>query len=209
MKKINYSLYFIADPEITGNRDITEISETALKSGISMLQLRAKNLDGHDFYILAKRLKALSDAEGIPFLVNDRLDIALAVDADGVHLGQRDMPCCEARRLMGQNRIIGITADNIREAQRAFMDRADYVGYGAIFETGSKTDTRIKSAGIKGLEKFCRECRLPVVAIGGINPSNASECIKAGASGIAVISAISMSGDIETAVRQLRRATGI
>ncbi len=203
MKNPDYRLYFIADPEITNNRDIIEITETALKTGVNMLQLRAKKLGGHDLYTLALKLKRLSDIFGIPFVVNDRIDIALAVYADGVHLGQSDIPCREARRILGPDRIIGITTDNTGELERAYSDGADYSGYGAIFSTASKTDTREKNVGIEGLEKFCKKSAMPVIAIGGINRSNAYDCIKAGASGVAVISAISLADNVEMAVKQL------
>lgn len=208
MKKgqISYKLYFIADPEISNNRDIIQISEQAIQYGIDTIQLRSKNMDSYDFYFLADKLRNLTHKYRIPFIINDRIDIALAVDADGVHLGQRDLPAHIALKLIGRGKILGITADTYAELERAISDGADYVGYGPVFPTKSKLDTRESMVGIARLKDFCKKSSIPVVAIGGINVSNARQCIDAGAAGVSVISAIGLAEDIKIAVEKLKMA---
>ncbi len=152
----------------------------------------------------ATELQEICRAHGIPFIVNDRVDVALAVDADGVHVGQDDMPAATARKLIGRDKILGVSAENVEQAQAAQADGADYIGASPIFSTPTKPDAP-PPMGIQGLEQLAHAVSIPVVAIGGINAANAASIIRAGASGIAVVSAIVSAEDVLAAARELRR----
>jgi thiamine-phosphate diphosphorylase len=139
----------------------------------------------------------------VPFIVNDRLDVALAVGADGVHVGQDDMPAAVARKLIGPGKILGVSVENVAQAQAALADGADYVGASPIFATPTKTDAP-PPMGIEGLQELARGCTLPIVAIGGLNAANAAAVLRAGAAGLAVVSAIVSAEDVERAARELK-----
>jgi thiamine-phosphate pyrophosphorylase len=168
-----------------------------------MVQLREKEASSREFYEIALELRALTRSLGIPLVINDRLDIALAVGADGLHIGQSDLPLKKARCLAGRNLFIGVSAGSVAEALRAERDGADYLGVGPVYPTGSKPDARAP-IGPGGLAEICGAARIPVVGIGGIGVGKAGAVLKAGAAGIAVISAILSQPDMEEAARKLR-----
>jgi thiamine-phosphate pyrophosphorylase len=172
-----------------------------------MVQLREKEASAGEFFALAKELLALTRPLRVPLIINDRLDIALAAGADGLHIGQSDLPLKEARRVAGKDFIIGVSAATREEALAAERDGADYIGAGAVFPTGSKTDVSAV-IGIEGLKEICAAVKIPVVGIGGIGPGNAPAVMEAGAAGAAVISAILSQPDIREAAAALRRCVG-
>jgi thiamine-phosphate pyrophosphorylase len=169
-----------------------------------MVQLREKEASAGEFFALAKELLALTRPHRIPLIINDRLDIALAAGADGLHIGQSDLPLKEARRIAGEDFIIGVSAATREEALEAERGGASYIGAGAVFPTGSKADVSAV-IGLGGLGAICAAVKIPVVGIGGIGPGNACAVMEAGAAGIAVISAILSQPDIEEAAAALRR----
>jgi len=168
------------------------------------VQYREKNATTRQMIDEALGLRDLCRARGVPFIVNDRVDVALAVDADGVHVGQDDMPASLARKLIGRGKIVGVSAENVEQARAAIADGADYLGVGAIFATATKPDAGAP-IGIAGLMQIARVSTIPIVGIAGLNASNAASVIRAGAAGVAVISAIVSADDVEGATRELRR----
>ncbi|MHB9095835.1 MAG: thiamine phosphate synthase, partial [Eubacteriales bacterium] len=186
---VDYSLYLITDDIFLGNPDIFVVIEDCIKAGVTVLQYRAKNKTGREMLKECEKLKDLTGRYSIPFIVNDRLDLALAVDADGVHLGQDDLPFETAKKYMG-DRIIGISATSYQEGQEVIIKEADYIGFGPIFATPTKKDAN-PPCGTGTLSRLKFEFPdARIVAIGGIDLNNAVEVIKAGADGLAVISAI-------------------
>jgi thiamine-phosphate pyrophosphorylase len=167
---------------------IASVVEEAVLGGVTMVQVREKSASARAFYRLAVEMRNLTKRLHVPLIVNDRLDIALAVGADGVHLGQQDIPVEAARHLMGDG-IIGISAGTVEEAVRAWKGGADYIGAGAVFPTSSKGDSG-EAIGLERLREICAAVEIPVIAIGGIDAANAPAVMRCGASGIAVISAI-------------------
>jgi len=203
MMSIDYSLYLILDPELAPPRPLAELAREAIEGGVSVLQLRYKGGKSREFLKLAKRIKEISAECGIPLIINDRLDIALAAGADGVHLGQEDLPPQEARRILGSQVILGVSAASLEEAQEAEGAGASYIGLGSIFPTSSKPDAG-RPIGTEIISEVSRSVRIPVVAIGGIQIDNAEEVIRKGASGVAVISAILQARDTKKAAQQLK-----
>jgi len=203
MMPLDYSLYLILDPELAPGRPLTELAREAIGGGVSMLQLRYKGAKAREFLELAHRIKGISAEFGVPLIINDRLDIALAVGADGVHLGQEDLPAQEARRILGSQMILGISAGCLKEAQEAESAGASYIGLGSIFPTSTKPDAG-SPIGAEVIAEVSRAVRIPVVAIGGIQVDNAEEVIQKGASGVAVISAILQAKDSRKAAQQLK-----
>ena len=197
-------LYMCTDRILARGRSLLRIVEDAAAGGVTMVQLREKGINTGEFFAVAQELRDMTRRRGIPLIINDRLDIALAVRADGVHLGQDDLPLKEARRIAGGEFIIGVSAHNPEEALAAERDGADYLGSGAVFPTGTKADIS-GVIGIAGLAALCASVRIPVIGIGGIGPDNAAEVIRAGASGVAVISAILARDDVREAAAFLRR----
>ena len=200
----DYRLYFVADPTLTDGRDLRKVVQQAIDGGATIVQLRYKPETGstRDFLSLAADLRDICRKRSILFIINDRLDIALAVDADGLHIGQQDLPYDTARRLLGDEKIIGVSAESFEQAMEIDRSGANYIGTGTIFATASKADA-CKPLGIGELGRICAAVILPVVAIGGINASNAALCFKAGVAGIAVISAISLADDPTKAAKTL------
>jgi thiamine-phosphate diphosphorylase len=196
-------LYLVADPEpIVG--DVLATVEAALRGGVTAVQLRAKCLPDREQVLLARHLKAACRAYGVPLLVNDRLDIALAAGADGVHLGVDDLPVSDARRIAGPGFLIGYSPETDAQVLHAAASGADYLGIGPVFGTATKPD----AGPALGLEAFARRCQqsaLPVVGIGGISAGNAADVMRAGATGVAVISAIIGAPDPEQSSRDLLR----
>jgi thiamine-phosphate pyrophosphorylase len=184
-KKECLRVYLVAD---SCQPELLEKTEAALKGGVTLVQLRMKEASGREFYEEALKMKKLCNVYGVPFVINDRIDIALAVGADGVHIGQSDLPASVARALLGDGKIIGVTAKNSAEILEAAKSGADYVGAGAFTFTATKTDAEMMTLEeFKGLSEMSP---LPVVGIGGIAPQTAGQVIEAGAAGVAVSSAI-------------------
>jgi thiamine-phosphate pyrophosphorylase len=198
-------LYLCTDRALSLGRPIGEAISAAAAGGVTMVQLREKDASSREFYEIALELRALTRRLGIPLVINDRLDIALAVGAEGIHLGQSDLPLKKARQLAGRDIFIGISAGTAEEALAAERDGADYLGAGPVYPTGSKADAG-ESIGVKGLADICAAVRIPVVGIGGLKAEKAGELLGAGAAGAAVISAILSRPDIEAAARTLREA---
>lgn len=205
--RIDYSLYLVADAEFAAGRDLPGLVEGAVDGGVTIVQLRAKGLLVRDFLDLALRIAERLEGTGVPLIVNDRVDIALACGAAGVHLGQEDMPVPSARKILGPKRIIGVSVNTLEEARAAEGLGADYVGLGPVFPTSTK-ETRLAVAGTEGVARLKRVLGIPVVAIGGITAANAPAVARAGADGIAVISAVLGAADTQLAAAELKKAFG-
>ena len=195
-------LYAVTDRAWTGKLSLYQQVEAALKGGVTCVQLREKDLDPRDFLAEAVRLAELCRAWEVPFLINDNVDIALKCGADGVHVGQEDMAPEAARRLLGPDKIVGVSAHTPEEARRAVAGGADYLGAGAVFPTTTKS-------GVTGLKKetlqeICRVAGVPVVAIGGISRTNLLQLAGSGVDGVAVVSAIFAAEDPQAAAAELR-----
>ena len=176
--------------------------EKALRGGATFVQLREKSLNMESFVAEARQIKILCEKYHVPFVINDNVDVALAVDADGVHVGQGDMAASDARKKLGTGKLIGVTARTVEQAVTAWKQGADYLGVGAVFATSTKGDAKEISHGT--LKEICRSVSIPVVAIGGICAANVMELKGTGIEGVAVVSAIFASEDIEMAARELR-----
>ena len=201
---VDYSLYLVTDRTLSLGRSTVEVVRAAIRGGVSCVQLREKGCSTREFMDEARLLKALLAGTGVPLFINDRLDVALAVGADGVHLGQNDLPIADARRLVGNRMIIGISAESVADAIRAEAEGADYIGASPVFTTPTKTDTA-PPLGLDGLRAIRRAVQLPLVAIGGINADNAAQVLRAGADGLAVVSAIVSAPCPRTAAAGLRQ----
>lgn len=191
MNKVDLSLYLVTDNSDNEEKFLKTI-EDAILGGVSVVQIREKTADTLDFYNLALKVKKITGKYNVPLIINDRVDIALAIDADGIHVGQSDMPCDVTRKLIGKDKILGVSAATVEEAQKAEKDGADYIGTGAIFPTATKDDA--ESVTINELKEIVESINIPVVAIGGITLKNASELVDTGIAGLSVVSAI-MSAD--------------
>jgi thiamine-phosphate pyrophosphorylase len=192
-------LYVVTDERPDGEQ-LLPIVRAAIAGGATAIQLRRKQELGRRFVELGRAIRAITRESGVLFFVNDRVDVALLVDADGVHLGQDDIPCRDARHLMG-DRIIGISAETVAEAVQAERDGADYLGVGAVFPTQSKPDAGY--TGLDGLRQIVQAVQIPVVAIGGIQHSNMESVMQTGAAGIAVVSAVMSAHDPKAAASAL------
>ncbi|MGE5415856.1 MAG: thiamine phosphate synthase [Acidobacteriota bacterium] len=202
--EIDYSLYLVTDRDILRGRDFLVGIEEALAGGVTLLQLREKNLGSRDFYNAAVQVKHLCARYNIPLIINDRLDIMLAVDADGLHIGQDDIPLEIARQLIGPQKVLGYSVSNVEKALYG-QTFADYLGAGVVFPTGSKADAG-DPIGTDGLNAIASSANIPVVAIGGINLGNLARVKSAGADGISVISAILGQANIKKASQSLLKA---
>lgn len=198
----NYSVYVITDGRLSRGRGHLQVLSEAIKGGATCIQLREKEFSARELYALAKEIRELTRKNGVAFIINDRLDVALAVKADGVHLGQSDLPAAAARLVMPPGMLLGVTVRNEQQAVQAQSDGASYLGAGAVFGTATKSDTG-KPMGLTNLSKICRRVTVPVVGIGGINASNAGSVIGAGADGVAVISSVVSAADIAGAARDV------
>ncbi|MHB9099417.1 MAG: thiamine phosphate synthase [Syntrophales bacterium] len=198
-------LYFVTDRGLCGDKPLTDVVHQAIRGGAVCIQLREKDVTTRFFVEEARRIKALMAPFRVPLIINDRLDVALAVEADGVHVGQEDMPYEIARKLMGPATIIGLSVETWEDVERAEGLDVDYLGVSPIFATPTKTDTK-KPWGIEGLSRIRAYSHHPLVAIGGLNPSNAEAVVMAGADSLAVVSAICAAPDPFAASREL---TGI
>ncbi|MGC8873622.1 MAG: thiamine phosphate synthase [Chloroflexia bacterium] len=200
---MDWTLYVITDAKLSRGRSHVEVIRAAILGGATIVQYREKEGSTRQLLQEAQALRELTWEAGVPFIVNDRVDIALAVDADGVHVGQEDMPARVARRLMGPGKIVGVSASNLQEALEAEAEGADYIGAGPVFATPTKPDAA-PPMGLQTLAEICRRVTIPVVAIGGIHEGNAASVVAAGAAGVAVVSAIVVAPDVEDAARRLR-----
>lgn len=198
---IDYSIYLVTDEACLHGRPLLECVEEALAAGVTLVQYRAKAADGGVLYAEACRLKELCDKYSVPLIINDRLDIALAVGAAGVHLGQDDLPCAVARRLLGEDFIIGVSAHNPAEAVQAVSEGADYLGCGAVFGTATKHD--VAKLGLENLRAIRKAVAVPMVGIGGITADNYAEVLATGADGAAIVSGILAQDDIGAVVKKL------
>ena len=201
----DYSIYLVTDESCLQGRALIDCVREALEGGVTLVQYRAKTASSAGMYAEALQLKALCDSFNVPLIINDRLDIAMAVGAAGVHLGQDDLPCSAARKLLGEDYIIGVSAHNPAEAKAALQSGADYLGCGAVFGTATKAD--VKKLGTEGLTTICREKGLPVVGIGGVTADNYREVRAAGADGAAIVSGILAQPDIRTTVRAIAKVS--
>ncbi|WP_278626786.1 thiamine phosphate synthase [Thomasclavelia cocleata] len=196
-------LYLVTDRKWLNGRKLTDDLEKAILGGVTTIQLREKNLSNEEFISIAKEVKKVCQNYHIPFIINDNLEVALAINSDGIHIGQNDIPASIVRKQIGPNKILGVSVHNLKEAFQAKIDGADYVGVGAIFSTETKNDAT--NVTLDSLKKICDNIDLPVVAIGGINLDNISKLKDINIAGIAVVSAIMKANDITAASGQLVR----
>lgn len=201
----DYSIYLVTDDGCLQGRALIDCVREALEGGVTLVQYRAKTASSAEMYNEALQLKALCDSFKVSLIINDRLDIAMAVGAAGVHLGQDDLPCAAARKILGEDYIIGVSAHNPAEARAALLCGADYLGCGAVFGTATKAD--VKKLCTDGLVAICREKGLPVVGIGGVTADNYREVRAAGADGAAIVSGILAQPDIRATVRAIAKVS--
>lgn len=197
-ENIDYSIYLLTDDACLKGRHLLACVEQALQGGVTLVQYRSKFKDGGPMYQEALALKALCDKYNVPLIINDRVDVALAVGAAGVHVGQDDLPCSVVRALAGDDFVIGVSAHNPEEARRAMADGADYLGCGAVFGTATKPG--VAKLGLANLQAIRSVATIPMVGIGGVNASNYAEVLATGANGAAIISGILAAEDIKTEV---------
>ncbi|WP_298537574.1 thiamine phosphate synthase [uncultured Methanobrevibacter sp.] len=204
MKKedIDYSVYLVTDRRNKTDEEFLNIIEEAIKGGTTVVQLREKTASTKEFYDLALRVKEITSRYGVPLLINDRIDIALAVDSEGVHIGQDDMPADIAREIIGEDKILGVSASTVEEAKKAEKDSADYIGSGAVFPTATKDDA--DSVSKEELKEIVDSIDIPVVAIGGITVENANTLKGSGIAGFSVVSAIMSAEDPKEASKKLK-----
>lgn len=199
--KLDLSLYLVTDKRNKTDEEFLEIIEDAIKGGTTVVQIREKEGETLDFYNLALKVKEITSKYNVPLIVNDRIDVALAIKSEGVHIGQTDMPADVARSLIGDEMILGVSASTVKEARKAEKDGADYIGTGAVFPTATKDDA--PSITKDDLKEVTGSINIPTVAIGGITLENASELAGTGIAGISVVSAIMNSEDPKTASENL------
>lgn len=201
-------LYLVTDRELALGRDLEWVVSEAVKGGVTLVQLREKDIDTREFVELARRLKALLAPSGVPLLINDRVDVALAADADGVHIGQSDMAYEDARRLLGPDKIIGLSVESVQDALAADATDVDYIAASPVYLTSTKTDTAA-ALGLDGVSEISGLSRLPLVGIGGMNLRTAADVIRAGADGIAVVSGIMSAPDPRKAAEELLKTVSL
>ena len=199
--QFDLTLYLVTDPKLSGG-DLPGKVEAAIQGGVTLVQLREKTADSRQFLETALRVREVTDRYGIPLIINDRIDIALACNAAGVHLGQQDIPCKIAREILGPDKLIGVTAKTVEQAIQAERDGADYLGCGALFPSGAKPEAQPMT--LSTLSEILASVHIPVTAIDGINAENVHLPVEAGANGVAVVSAILGQPDVSAAARKLR-----
>lgn len=204
VKSEDMTLYAVTDAAWTGEKTLIQQVKEALEAGITFLQLREKHLSEKEFLREAVEIKRLTDQYQIPFVINDNIDIAQKAGADGVHVGQDDMPVEEVRKILGEDKIIGVSAHNVEEAVRAEQGGADYLGVGAVHTTATKENTSAVS--MEEMKKICQTVSIPVVAIGGIKKNNMNVLSGTGVDGIAVVSAIFAAKNIKEETKELLEA---
>ncbi|MBZ0313878.1 thiamine phosphate synthase [Clostridium butyricum] len=200
--KIDYSIYLVTDRDLMSTKTLEEAVEEAIKGGCTLVQLREKECSSLDFYTTAINIKRITDKYKVPLLINDRLDIALAVDAAGVHIGQSDLPCSVVRKIVGDDKIIGVSAGTLENAIKAENDGADYIGVGAMYATGTKKDA--KHTSMDELKKIRENISIPIVVIGGINKERIIDFNGTDIDGLAIVSAIISQKDIYKATSELK-----
>lgn len=203
-KDVDYTLYLVTDRRLMSSDTVEESVRLAVEGGASVVQLREKDCTSREFYELAVRVKKITAPRKVPLIINDRVDICLAADADGVHLGQKDIPCAKARKILGRDKIIGVSAALPDEARKAQADGADYLGVGAVFATGTKSDTRPVTPEI--IREIRAAVTIPFVVIGGVNAENIGQLYGLGINGAAVVSAVVSQSDVTSAARAMRLA---
>ncbi|MDR3287975.1 MAG: thiamine phosphate synthase [Peptococcaceae bacterium] len=204
MNQADWTLYLVSNSDQMDEDQFLQKIEWALQAGVTLLQLREKEKDGRALYELALKVNAIARAYQVPLLIDDRLDVALAVGAAGVHVGRQDIPVAVARGLLGPDKLVGATAKTVEQALAAQAAGADYLGVGAIYPTTTKVKTVPTSPAT--LKEICQAVRIPVIAIGGLNQGNLGVLRDSGCSGIAVVSAIMQSADTAAAVKELKTA---
>lgn len=202
LDKKDLLLYGVTDRKWLDGRKLVDDVEKSLKGGVTILQLREKHLDDEEFLKEALEIKKICEKYKVPFIVNDNVEIAIKSNAHGIHVGQKDMVAKDVRKLIGENKILGVSAQTVEQALLAEKMGADYLGVGAIFSTDSKSDA--ESVDISTLKEICKRVKIPVVAIGGIGKENVSLLENSGIVGVAVISAIYGENNIEVATTQLK-----
>ncbi|MBE6072099.1 MAG: thiamine phosphate synthase [Clostridium butyricum] len=200
---IDYSVYLVTDRDLMSTETLEEAIEEAIKGGCTLIQLREKECSSLDFYNTAVNVKRITDKYSIPLLINDRLDIAQAVDAAGVHVGQSDLPLTIVRKILGNEKIIGVSTGNLEEALIAQKDGADYLGIGAIYSTGTKKDATEIS--MEELKKIRENIKIPIVVIGGINKERIKDFKGINIDGLAIVSAIIAQKDIKRATEEIKK----
>ncbi|EKQ56564.1 MULTISPECIES: thiamine phosphate synthase [unclassified Clostridium] len=200
--KIDYSIYLVTDRDLMSTETLEEAVEQAILGGCTLVQLREKDCSSLDFYNTAVKVKEITDKRNVPLIINDRLDIALAVDAAGVHVGQSDMPAAIVRKIIGEDKIIGVSTGSLKQALKAQEDGADYIGVGAMYATGTKKDANPTS--MEELKKIRENVSIPIVVIGGINKDRIKDFQGFGIDGLAIVSAIIAQKDIAEATRELK-----
>ncbi len=203
---VDYSLYLCTDRALMRAPTVEQCVEQSVKGGCTVVQLREKECPSREFYELALRVKAVTERYSVPLIINDRVDIALASDAHGVHVGQGDLPAAVVRKIIGADKILGVSASTLEEAVKAQEDGADYIGVGAMFSTATKTDAKLVT--MEELMKIRAAVSVPIVVIGGINQETAPLFKGSGINGLAVVSAIVAQPDIEAAARGMRSLFG-
>ena len=202
--KIDYTLYLCTDRDLMSSATIEENVELAIKGGCTVIQLREKNCSSKEFYDLAVSVKKITDKYNVPLIINDRVDIAMAVDAAGVHIGQSDLPADVVRRIIGDDKIIGVSTAKLDEALKAVKDGADYLGVGAMYSTDTKTDARPVT--MEELKEIRKNVDIPIVVIAGINMNTLGNFKNMGIDGLAVVSAIVAQPDVEKAAKDIYEA---
>ena len=201
--QIDYSLYLVTDRNLSRGKTTLDIVKLAVRGGVTCVQLREKDCTTREFINEALAIKDFLKTSKIPLIINDRLDVAQAVGAEGIHLGQSDMPFSMAKTIVGNSMIIGISAESVKDAIQAEKEGADYIGVSPIYKTPTKTDTA-PPLGLPGLREIRKAVNIPLVGIGGLNKSNVYDVIKNGGDGVAVVSAIVSADDPEESSRALR-----
>jgi len=199
-----YDLYVITDPSLSRGRSHADVARAALEGGADAIQIRDKSSPAYNLSCVVAEIQPIARKFGAPLLVNDRVDVALAMGADGAHVGQEDLPAREARRLLPRPRLLGVSVSTREEAKRAQKEGADYLGVGPVFATATKPDAG-EPLGLDRLAEIAGAATIPVVAIGGITIDNVTRVFEAGASGAAVVSAVVSAEDVTAAARALKR----
>jgi thiamine-phosphate pyrophosphorylase len=205
--RINFRLYVVTDRHQTAGRSLEEVVTAAARGGAGAVQLREKDLSARDLYALGARLQTALSPYGVPLLINDRLDVALALDAAGVHLAGHSLPTAVARRVLGPRKLLGVSTHSVEEARQAAEEGADFVVFGPVFTTPSKIAYG-PPQGLQHLAAVVRQVRLPVIAIGGVDVTNLPQVLQTGAYGVAMIRAVLAAPDPYSATQQLRAALG-
>lgn len=200
---IDYSLYLCTDSGINSYYDIQECVRQAILGGVTIVQVREKNKKTEEIYLIADRIKKVTDAYNIPLIINDNIDVALKINADGIHIGQDDISCLEARKILGKNKIIGVTVTTLEQAKRAIEQGATYLGVGAIYKSTTKKDAKIVSH--EELLKILNFCKIPIVVIGGINENTIPNFKNYNISGYAMIRPILGKENITESAMKLKK----